>query len=523
MTPITPMPEGPARPDGRQVPRVAVHGLSKTYPGARALTDLDLAVMPGEVHGIVGQNGAGKSTFIRMLSGAEQPDSGVIEVDGAPIHFPSPHSAQKAGIFTVWQELSLVPHLSVAENICMGDLPRTAWGAVDWRAARARARQELSALGFDFDVRTPVQALPVAQRQAVEIAKAVGRNAKVILLDEPTATLSKPEVERLFVVLRHLQARGITLLYISHRMDELYEICQRVSVFRDGRRVGTYDVAGSEPATVVRAMLGRMVTETVDTADPGHIRMRALSAGKPLADVTLAAEGLGDGSVLNGVDLRLHAGEVLAVTGLAGNGQAELAACLFGARPMTTGRFLVNGEERRLKSPAHAIRLGIGLLPEERKSQGLVLGMSISSNVTMASLGQFTRNFVLQRPAERRAALRMRESLSIKTSTVSQPVGNLSGGNQQKVVLAKWLISGVKTLIIAEPTRGVDVGAKVEIYDLIRRFVHDGGSVLIITSELEEALMCDRAVVLKRGRVAGVVDRDQLDRDGESAILNLCS
>ena len=523
MTPTLTSPAGGPAAAGHDVPRIAVHGLSKTYPGARALVDLELAVMPGQIHGIVGQNGAGKSTFIRMLSGAEQPDAGGILVDGEPVHFATPQSAQRAGIFTVYQELSLVPELSVAENIHIGDLPRRRWGAVDWPKARARARAELATLGFDVDVRKPVRALPIAHRQAVELAKAVGRDAKVLLLDEPTATLPKPDVERLFVVLRQLRDRGITILYISHRMDEMYEICEQISVFRDGRRAGTYDVAASSPDEVLRAMLGRMIAETVDTSDARHVRMRRLGTGAASTEVALGVERLGDGSVLEDIDLQLHRGEVLGVSGLAGNGQAELAACLFGAAPAATGRFLVDGRERRIKSPAQAIRLGLGLLPEERKSQGLVLGMTTASNITMASLPRFTRHGLLRRREEGRAAQQMRASLGIKTSSVRNAVGNLSGGNQQKVVLAKWLLSQARTLIFDEPTRGVDVGAKVEMYELIRGFVKDGGSALIITSEIEEALMCDRVMVMKRGRIAGVLDREQLERDGESAIFDLCS
>jgi ribose transport system ATP-binding protein len=508
---------------GNGVPRIAVRGLGKSYPGARALVDLDLEVMPGQIHGIVGQNGAGKSTFIRMLSGADRPDAGSILIDGEPVQFTTPQSAQRAGIFTVYQELSLVPDLSVAENIHIGVLPRNRWGGVSWRKSRARARAELATLGFDVNVRKPVRALPMAHRQAVEIAKAVGRDVKVLLLDEPTATLPKPDVDRLFEVLRQLQARGITILYISHRMDEMYEICDQISVFRDGRRAGTYDVADSSPDEVLRAMLGRMIAETVDTSDARRVRMRRLGGGAASHEVALAVEGLSDGAVLEDVHLRLHRGEVLGVSGLAGNGQAELAACLFGASRASAGRFVIDGRERRLKSPVQAIRLGLGLLPEERKSQGLVLGMTTANNITMASLPRFTRHGLLRRRDEGRAAQQMRDSLAIKTRSVRNPAGNLSGGNQQKVVLAKWLLSQARTLIFDEPTRGVDVGAKVEIYELIRRFVKDDGSVLIITSEIDEALMCDRVVVMKRGRIAGVVTREQLDRDGESAVLDLCS
>jgi ribose transport system ATP-binding protein len=506
---------------GDPTPRLAVSQLSKSYPGTRALSGLDLAVMSGEIHGIAGQNGAGKSTLVRILSGAEKPDDGVVLLDGEPVHFDTPHGAQRAGIYTVHQELSLVPELSVAENIYIDDLPRTRWGTVSWREVRARARADLATLGFDIDVRRPVGTLPIAHRQAVEIAKAVCRDARVVILDEPTATLPRQDVQHLFGVLRQLQSRGIAIIYISHHFDEVYEICDHVSVFRDGRKVGAFAGEAENHAAVLQAMLGSAGSSELLAGGPA--KAARLGSGQATDQVALGVEGLCDEGVLDGVDLTLRRGEVLGVSGLAGNGQSELAACLFGARPSRSSAFVVNGVRRRVKDPADAIRLGLGLLPEERKTQGLALDMSVTKNITMASLPAFTRHAFLRRSEETGVALTMRDSLAIKTSSIHEPVVNLSGGNQQKVALAKWLVSGVKTLIFVEPTRGVDVGAKLEIYELIRAFVAGGGSVLVITSEIDEALMCDRVAVMRRGRVVGTVERDQLENDGESAVLELCS
>jgi ribose transport system ATP-binding protein len=505
------------------VARLAVSGICKAYPGTQALADLDLEIMPGEIHGIAGQNGAGKSTLVRILSGVEKPDAGSVLLDGVPVHFDTPHSAQQARIYTVFQELSLMPPLSVAENIHIGELPRTRWRMVDWRAVRATARETLQLLGFDIDVRKTLDSLPIAHRQAVEMAKAVGRDARVLILDEPTATLPRHDVRRLFDLLRHLQSRGIAVLFISHHFDEMYEICDRISVFRDGRKVGVFDGHENSHDAVLTAMLGTVSAEASDRLHIGQPTTPYLGAGGGSDEVALAVEGMRDGRALNGVDLTLHKGEVLGVSGLIGNGQSELAACLFGVRPSTTAKFVLNGVEEQPKSPAHAIRLGLGLLPEERKSQGLVLGMSVANNVTMASLPSFTRFSFLQRGKEAGAADRMRESLAIKARSVHQPVMNLSGGNQQKVALAKWLVSGVQRMIFVEPTRGVDVGAKLEIYELIQDFVKAGGSAVLITSEIDEALMCDRVAVMRRGEIVGVVERDQLENEGESAVLKLFS
>jgi ABC-type sugar transport system ATPase subunit len=510
----------------REVPRLAVRGVGKSFPGVRALVDIDLEVMPGEIHGLVGQNGAGKSTLIKILAGVQSADTGTLLTDGTEVRFKRPNDAQKAGVYTVFQEMSLFPYLSVAENVQIEDIPRSRWGGVNWRRVREEARADLARLGFEIDVRKPVGELSMAHQQAVEIAKALRHNARVVLLDEPTATLSESEAAQLFGVLRQLQSQGIAMLYISHRLDELFEICGKVSVFRDGRKIGTHAIADTSPNQLVRAMLGRRLMDESETVvEEGTARLRPLSSGERASsdEVVLRAERLSDGSAISDVTLTLRRGEAVCVTGLAGNGQAELAACLAGVRPTTEGDFEVHGRRRRIRSAAQAIKLGIGLIPEDRKTQGLVLDMSVASNVTMASLPQFTRGPLLSRGAELRAARELQRRLQIKAPSVGQAVRNLSGGNQQKVVLAKWLQNGADILILDEPTRGVDVGAKAEIYDLIRTFIVNGGSVVMVTSELEEAFMCDRVIVMKRGRVAGELDSEQLKQHGESAVLELAA
>lgn len=502
------------------VARVFIDGVNKSYPGTQALIDLTLEVMPGEIHGIVGQNGAGKSTLVRILSGVEKPESGSIRLDGDFVLLDNPQAAQRAQIMTVHQELSLIPYLSVAENIYVGELPRTRVGGIAWRRVRLQARDQLLRLGFDIDVRKPVGTLPIAHRQAVEIAKAVSRNARVLILDEPTATLPRYDVTKLFVLLRQLREQGIAILFVSHHFDEMYEICDTISVFRDGRCVAAYPAEAGYHDAVLQSMLGSMNPDMSKRLQLGASDSPRLGVGHTSGEIVLETRGLRDDKDLRGVDLTLHRGEVVGVAGLSGSGQTQLAAALFGAQRSTSDHFAVAGTTiRGVRNPGHAVRLGIGLLPEERKSQGLILPMSITNNTTLAALQKFGRFGFLNKRKETRTAERMRTALSIKAPSLSRPVATLSGGNQQKVAIAKWLVSGVKTLIFVEPTRGVDVRAKLEIYELIRSFVEGGGSAIVITSEIEEALMCDRIAVLHRGSIVANIDRETIERDGESAVM----
>jgi ribose transport system ATP-binding protein len=498
---------------------LSVRGLSKSYPGVQALNGLDLDVKAGEIHGIVGQNGAGKSTLIRLLSGATVADSGTIRIEGEIVRPRTPVDAQNAGIFTIYQELSLIPELSVAENIFIGDMPRGHAGTIDWRRMRREAQQAIDWLGFSIPAEAPVRTLAVAEKQAVELAKALHRQARIVLLDEPSATLPAPDVRRLFKVMRTLKERGFCLLYISHRMEEVFEICDRVTVFRDGCKVGTYDAKATTATDIVRAMIGHQMKSSILSDAITDKKPRLGPGGSE--EVVLSVRGLDDGKAVHDVSFNLHRGEVLGIAGLIGNGQPELAACLFGARPLVSGEATAFGRPYKFRGPAEGIRAGIGLLPEDRKTQGLVLGMSITSNVTMANQRRFSRLTVLSASSERRAAEEMTSALSIKMTGVGQLAGTLSGGNQQKVVLAKWLVSNSRLLIFSEPTRGVDVGAKEEMYELISGFVREGGSVILISSELPEVVMCDRVLVMVRGRVVGEINHEDIDPRADT-VLSLC-
>jgi ribose transport system ATP-binding protein len=507
-------------------PLLAVRGISKAFPGVQALADVDWELAQGEVHGLAGQNGAGKSTLIKILSGAQRQDSGTIEIDGQPVEFHRPSDAQAAGIFTIYQELSLVPQLSVAENILLADLPRARFGAVSWPRMRAKAKDALEWLGFDIDVNAKTGSLTVAEQQGVELAKALHRSARVVLLDEPAATLPTQDVERLLDVLRTLQERGVSLIYISHRFEEVFEICSRITVLRDGRKVTTVDRADTSPTEIVRAMIGRqlrssMMGETLLADADARADRPRLSAGGERSEPALEVEGLSDGSAVHDVSFSVHRGEVVGIAGLIGSGQGELAACLFGDRKTTSGRVRVEGRPVTLRSARGAIRAGIGLLPESRKTQGLVLGMPVEHNITLANLPDYSRSSIIDRRREHRAASDMREALDMRLSSLDQPAVTLSGGNQQKVVLAKWLVSKARVLIFHEPTRGVDVGAKEEIYDLIRRFVDRGGAAVLMSAELSETMMCDRILVLARGRIVGQFEHDEVDPHGD-AVLALC-
>jgi len=499
---------------------IRIKNFSKAYPGVQALDSFDLDINRGEIHALLGQNGAGKSTLIKMLSGADRPDSGTLSIDGVEVKFRSPQDAQRSGIFTIFQELSLVPELSVAENIFIADLPKRKSGTIDWRRLRLEASKAMDWLGFAVDVDSRVSRLSVAQKQGVELAKALHHQAKVVLLDEPSAALPQPDVERLFKVLRALKARGLALVYISHRLEEVQELCGIATVLRDGKKVGTWTVADTQPTDLVRAMIGRDLSSSlIGAAAVGAKKPRLGSGGD--GTVVFSVKGLCDESTLHGLSFELHRGEVLGITGLIGNGQTELAACIFGASERVAGELSVGGEPVRIRTPGDAIKAGIGLLPEERKTQGLVLHMSIESNITMASHPAFSRFMVLDHGKEKKVVDEMVSALRVRTPSARQPVASLSGGNQQKVVLAKWLVSKCGILIFAEPTRGVDIGAKEEIYHLIGDFVRGGGSVILISSEMHEAMACDRVLVMSRGRFVGELDYEDIDVHAE-AILNLC-
>ncbi|QQO09087.1 sugar ABC transporter ATP-binding protein [Breznakiella homolactica] len=500
-------------------PLLKLRNLNKTYPGVHALADFSLDLHKGEIHGLLGQNGAGKSTLVKMISGVEIPDSGEIIIDGVKASIHNPRDSQKAGIFTIFQELSLIPALSVAENIFLESLPRNKMGIISWKTMNKRAREIMSWLGFSLDVTVPISSLSMAQKQCVELGKALHHKAKIVLLDEPTAALPKPDVEKFFSVLKTLSAeQDITFIFISHRLDEMLQLCGKATVLRDGKKIDTYPLQGVDEKFLVKAMIGQdLQTSLMESTLEG----KAVRLGKGGTDeVVLSAENIGNGANISNINFELHKGEILGITGLVGSGQNELALMLFDGKALKEGRVCIHNQEVKIKSPQDAVRYGLGLLPEERKLQGLVLPLSITHNMSLASLKAFSRASVMNRVKEAKVVGNMARQVKLKCSNnYLQPVAALSGGNQQKVVFAKWLVSNCNILIFAEPTRGVDVGAKEEIYQLIRQYAEAGNSVILITSEISEAIMCDEVLIMHQGVIKGKISHD--DIESEDSILNL--
>lgn len=493
-----------------------LEGISKSYPGVRALKGVDLSVTRGSIHALAGQNGAGKSTLVKILSGAEIPDGGSIFLGGKQVHFRTPQEAQQAGIHTIYQELSLVPSLSVAENIFLGSLPMKG-PVVDWARMKSQAEAALARIGFDLDVRRPVSSFSVAEQQAVELAKALHKKARILLLDEPTSTLPLPDVARLFKVLRTVAEEGVTLLYISHRMDELYSLCDSVSVLRDGRKAASFDTAGTKPSDVVTAMVGKDLAGSLAEAALSGERSPRLGSG-PGAQILMSVKDLDENDKISDVTFDLHKGEVLGISGLIGSGQSELASLLAGAREKTRGSVVFDGKRVDFRTPRDAIRHSIGLLPQDRKAEGFIPEMSVGGNITLASLPMFSRLSVMNGRKEAKAAQRLADQMGMKISSIAQPMKTLSGGTQQKAILARWLVRSVKLLICDEPTRGVDVGAKEDMYELLRDFARSGGTVIIASSEISEAMMCDRVLVMARGKVVAELDHDEIDPHGQALL-----
>jgi len=476
--------------------------ISKAFPGVRALDDASLSVRPGEVHALMGENGAGKSTLMKILAGAQHADSGEVLLDGTAIHVETPQQALDLGISIIYQELNLVPHLSVAENIFLGREQQLFPGWVDTRTMRRAAQALMDDLGMPIDVRTAVGTLPLAKRQMVEIAKATSRQARVIAMDEPSATLTDHELEHLFHLIEQLKNKGIGIIYISHRMDEVFRICDAVTVMRDGKTVGSHRINAITREEVLRLMVGRSLDETFPKVHP--------TPGKPILEV----KNLSRRGVLHDIAFTVHAGEVVGLAGLVGAGRTEIARCLFGADRSTTADIRIDGAPFVPSSPGAAIRAGIGFVTEDRKDQGLLLSRSVRENASLASLRALSQfGFIRRRQEEENAREDVRK-LRVRTPSVEQRVGNLSGGNQQKVVIAKWLRTPLKILILDEPTRGIDVGAKREIYQIMNELTAQGVGILMISSELPEVLgMADRILVVREGRIAGELDARQATQE----------
>ena len=479
------------------------HQISKRFPGVHALDDVSFAVERGSCHALMGENGAGKSTLGKILAGVYTADSGEIRLDGHTIHAADPLTARRLGIAMVHQELAFCPNLTVAENLCLGELPgRLGW--LDRRILRDNARAMLAEIGADIDVDRPMHELSTGQEQVVQIAAALGLNARIIVMDEPTSSLSVAESEHLFKLLAHLKQRGITVIYVSHRMEEIFRLCDSITVLRDGRHVVTELVSATHRERVIQQMIGRDVA----THSPQHLE-------KSLGNELLRVEDLSSPGKFDGVSFTLRAGEVLGLAGLVGAGRSEVATAIFGLDPSATGRVLVRGREIPMRSIEAALLSGIGLVPEDRKRMGLVLGMNCRENGSLAALNQLTRFGVVNRRAESSLVQRYADRLRVKAPSLESIISGLSGGNQQKIALAKWLARDCDVLIIDEPTRGVDVGAKSEIHSLLDELACQGLAVLVISSELPEVISLSRRIlVLREGRIVGELTRAEFSQAG---------
>ncbi len=471
-------------------PLLTMQGISKSFPGVQALRDVSLEVRAGEVHALVGENGAGKSTLIRILGGIHARDAGEIQLRGHTVSIASPVQARTLGISLIHQELNQVPALSVAENIFLGREPRRGPGWVDWPTMYAKADQLLSELGLAIPARRQLRTLTVAEQQLAEIAKALAVEADLLIMDEPTAALTVEETERLFRFIRDLRMRHVGIIYITHRLEEVFRIADRVTVLRDGHYVGTYVVGELTQDDVIRLMVGRDLTEKYPKA--------SVPLGAPILEV----RGVSVRGAFTDVSFTVHHGEILGIAGLIGSGKTELAHALFGAIPLDRGQLLLDGHPVMIRSPSAAIEQGIGLAPEDRKRLGLVLGMSVRENITLPLLPRLNVAGFIRKQRELELVRQAIADLDMAVTSPDQPVRTLSGGTQQKTVVAKWLQTHPLVLLLSEPTRGIDVGAKVEIYRLMGELARQGVGIVMVSSELPEILgMSDRILVMHEGRI----------------------
>ena len=466
--------------------------IRKTFPGVVALDDVHFDLRRGEVHVLLGENGSGKSTLVKILSGAYRKTTGQILLDDKQTDIHGPHHAQGLGISIIYQEFNLVPHLSAAENIYLGRERIRKTGLIDQKQLITAARELLEGLGIKIDVRIPIGQLGIAQQQMVEVAKALSQDARILIMDEPTSALTEREIKELFTTIRRLKTNGVSIIFISHRLEEIFEIGDRVTVLRDGVYIGTHQIKDLSKSDLITMMVNRELK--------AHYPKEKADVG---AEV-LRIENLTRKDALHMVNLTLRRGEVLGIAGLMGSGRTELARAIFGIDRIDSGKIYIRGEPQSIKSPRQAIKLGIGFLTEDRKSQGLVMVLSVKDNICLPSVGEFSRLGFVSGKAEIEAANLWVKDLRIKTPGIYQQVVNLSGGNQQKVVISKWLCREADILIFDEPTRGIDVGAKVEIYQLMNQLTARGAAIIMISSELPEILgMSDRIAVMNGGRIAG--------------------
>ena len=500
-------------------PLLRMTEIGKRFPGVQALDNASLEVLPGEIHALLGENGAGKSTLIKILSGAQQPDTGTIEFGGEKVTMTSPHDAQRRGIVTIYQEFTLAPNMTIAENVFIGREPGYGY-FVDWRKMATETQAITTRLGLDLRPMSIVRELRVAEQQMVEIARALSMKSQLIVMDEPTSALSSSEVEKLFRIVRDLKAHGLSIIFVTHRLEEVMQICDRYTVLRDGRMVGSGSIAEATIDGIIRLIVGRQVNALFAHRE------------KPtLGDVVISVEGLTrrgntqdqNAIVLADVGLQVRRGEILGIAGLVGAGRTEMARAVFGADPFDSGRVMIEGREVQIHSPQDAIRHGIGLVPEDRKQQALFLALAVRPNLSMASHQQLTRwGVFIDEVAERAMVEEYRKKLNIRMASPEQLIASLSGGNQQKVTLARWLALGPKVLIVDEPTRGIDIGAKVEVHQLLFELARSGIAVIAISSELPEVLaISDRIVTMREGRVTGEILREDATEEILMSMMTL--
>lgn len=477
-------------------------GITKIFPGVKALDNVHFQLKPGEIHALMGENGAGKSTFIKVITGVHKAEEGEMFLDGKPVRFKGPRDAQQAGIAAIYQHVTSYPHLTVAENIFMGH-EKVKRGVIQWKEMNTAADVLLKELNADFKSTVEMGSLSVAQQQMVEIAKALSMDARILIMDEPTAALTKSESEDLYRIAEKLKANGVAIIFISHRFEDMYRLASRVTVFRDSQYIGTYDVDGITNADLINAMVGR---EIKDLFPKPKIK---------IGEEVLRVEKLSRTGYFKDVSLSVSKGEILGLTGLVGAGRTEVAQTIFGIEKYDGGKIFLEGREINVRKPSDAMNLGIGLLPEDRQHQGLILDWGIGDNITLAELSKYANHGITNIKKEREVAKELAESVDTKAVTLFDKASSLSGGNQQKVVVAKMLASDLKVIILDEPTKGVDVGAKAEIYEIMGELAQKGYAIIMISSEMPEILgMCDRIVVMCEGRVTGQLSRDEATQEG---------
>jgi len=483
-------------------PIVELSGIAKHFGGVQALRGVDFRLFPGEVHALVGENGAGKSTLVKILAGIHRPDAGGVKVGGEVVELRSPIQAQALGIAVVQQEPMLFPDLDVAENVFMGRHPRDRFGRVDWKRMHREVNQLLASLDVSLSSHTPLQGLSVAEQQLVEIAKALSMQARVLVLDEPTAALSAHEVEELFTIVKQLRERGVAILFVSHRLEEVFKIADRLTVFRDGAHIITAPVSEMTTEEIIKHMVGRELSNLFPKSEA------------EIGEVVLEVRHLTRAGVFADVSFQLRRGEILGLAGLVGAGRTEVARVLFGIDRAESGEIWLKGKKVRIRSPQHAMDNGIAYVPEDRHQQGLVMNFSIAANVTLPILQQVSRLGLIYPRREQKIAAEYSRQLRVRSTGVEQLVNTLSGGNQQKVVLSKWLATNPSVLILDEPTRGIDVGAKAEVHRIISDLAGSGLAIILISSELPEVLaMADQVIVLHEGRVTGAFARSEATQE----------